>query len=49
MNSLKIEKDLVIKAIKNNAFYLAFASQELRSDKEVVMAAINSDIRGWSY
>jgi CxxC motif-containing protein len=44
MNKLQVEKDLVMKAIKNNAFYLAFASEGLRSDKEVVMAAINSDI-----
>tara|TARA_B100000795_G_C22385759_1_gene281457 strand:- start:205 stop:327 length:123 start_codon:yes stop_codon:yes gene_type:complete len=36
MNSLKVEKDLVMKAIKNNAFYLAFASEGLRSDNNIL-------------
>ena len=41
---IELEKDLVMEAIKNNAFYLAFASEEIRSEKDVVIAAINSDI-----
>ena len=46
---IELEKDLVMEAIKNNAFYLAFASDEIRSEKDVVMAAINSDIEIKSY
>ena len=50
VDTLKDDKDLVIASVQQDGGALKFASERLRGDKDVVMAAISSRPRkGWAY
>ena len=43
MTEIITEKEKAILAVKNDGFALEYASDELKADKEVVMAAVQND------
>ena len=49
LQNLKIDKNLVLLAVKQNGLSLAFVEGELKRDKEIITEAIKQNIRSIDY